>query len=202
MRLVLIVACTLALGGCNYVFSEKPLFTAADARGAPQLRPGVWMKPSENCTFDKSQPVKAWPGCASGMLVRPDRLEDPEDGSKRILYLIAAGDPPVMQIPFNDDPKKPGYVYGGIEVTKRDGQGRVTEFISWIAQCGPPPPKPKPGEAHPRYVTEHPLPGLTVDKEGSICFATKPGPVRASARASKAWNEDRNPASWIRDGDE
>jgi hypothetical protein len=201
MRVMLIVACALALGGCNLVFSEKPLFTAADSRGAPRLRLGVWMKPDKDCVFDRSQPVKAWPGCAGGMLVRADQLQDPAAADKKMAYLIAANNPPIFQVPFNEDAKKPGYMYGGMGIVRRDAQGRVIEFFTWIAQCGPPPPKPTNGDK-PRYVTEHPVPGLKIDKESGMCIAVEPGPVRASVKASEAWNEDTRQASWVRDGEE
>lgn len=45
MRALLIVLAALGLSACNLVYSEKPLFSAADVRGAPRLRPGVWVKP-------------------------------------------------------------------------------------------------------------------------------------------------------------
>lgn len=199
MRIVLVIACALALGGCNFVFSKQPLFTEADTRGAPQLRPGLWAKPDEGCPFDSAKPLKDWPGCAGAMLVRPDRLENPEGGGKPVPYLIAAGDPPVLQVPFDDDPKRSGYVYGGIRLTKRDSAGRGTELVSWIAQCGPPPPAPKPGEKR-TYVTQQPLPGLVVDEAAGMCIASDADAVRRAVKASEAWMDKAPPAVWIRDG--
>jgi hypothetical protein len=160
------------------------------------------MKPEKDCAFDQSKPVAGWPECAGGMLVRPDRLQDPSHADKTIAYMITANDPPIFQIPLADDKKKPIYLYGGMRISRRDAQGRVTEFVTWMAQCGPPPPKPKPDDPHPRYATERPLPGLTVDKETGMCTAVTAGPVRASVKVSEAWNEDTKPASWVRDGEQ
>lgn len=202
MRLILILACALALGGCNFVYSERPLFTAADARGAPQLRPGVWMKPEKDCVFDRSRPVTAWPACAGGMLVRPGVLQEPGEAKKTLPYLLMAGDPPLFQAPIDNEKKTPVYGYGGLDIAKRDARGRVTEFSFWVAQCGPPPPKPKPDDPHPRYVTEHPLPGLTVDEKSGMCRADAQGPIRAAVKASQAWDDDKRPAVWVRDGEE
>jgi hypothetical protein len=202
MRAVPIIACALALAGCNFVYSEKPMFTAADSKGGAQLRPGVWMKPEPGCAFDKAGPVKTWPECAGGIILRPDRMVDPNKAGKVIQYVIAAGDPPVVQIPLVEEAKKPIFVYGGIRASKTDDRGRIVEFTSWIAQCGPPPPKPDPAAKKPTFVTEHPLPGLKVDKESGMCLATKPGPVRAAAKASEAWDNDKKAASWVRDGEE
>lgn len=202
MRAIMIVACALALGGCNFVYSEKPMFTAADARGGAPLRPGVWMKPEADCVFDKATPIKTWPSCASAIVVRADRLVDPAKPGKDILYVLTAGDPPVFQTPVVDDHKATIYVYGGLRTIRKDAQGRVLEFSSWIAQCGPPPPKPKADDAKPRYVTEHPLPGLKIDEKTGMCLALKPGPVRDAVKASEAWSDDTRPASWVRDGEE
>lgn len=202
MRHIWILACALALGGCNFVYSEKPLFTAADGRGAKPLRPGVWMKPDAGCEFDQAKPVKDWPECAGGMIVKADRMIDPKKADKVIQYVLTADTPPVIQIPF-DEAKKPIFVYGGIRATKTDDRGRIIAFRSWIAQCGPPPPKPAPDAKKPSYVTQHPLPGLKVDKESGMCLATAPGPVRASVKASEAWaDEDKMLPSWVRDGEE
>jgi hypothetical protein len=201
MRIILLAACALALGGCNYVYSDKPLFSSADSRGAPKLRPGIWMKPEKDCAFEPSGPAKAWPKCAMAMRVLPDRLQSLNDSEKALPYLIAAGDPPILQIPIGDNPGEGAYVYAGLGVTKRDSQGRVTQFVSWMAQCGPPPPDPDTSSRHARRVTEHLLPGLKIDKNGEACVATDPGAVRTSAKASEAWNDDKGLASWVRDGE-
>ena len=198
MRIVLVIACALALGGCNFVFSRQPLFTEADARGAPKLRPGLWAKPDADCSFDAAKPFKEWPGCAGAMLVRPDRLDNPEGGDKSLRYLIAGGDPPIIQVPADDDPKRSGYVYGGIRITKRDSAGRVTELVSWIVQCGPPPEAPGPGEK-PKYVTAQPLPGLVIDEKAGMCIASDRDAVRRAAKASEAWRDKSPAAFWVRD---
>lgn len=196
-----ILACALALGGCNIVYSERPLVTA----GGAQLRPGVWMKPEPPCEFDRAKPAKDWPECAGAAVIRPDRIVQPGKPGKDIAYVLAGGDPPVLQIPLEKELKKPIFVYGGLRVSKTDEKGRITEFRTWVAQCGPPPAKPKEGDAKSSFVTAHPLPGLKIDKDSGMCLATTPGPVRASVKASEAWDDgdkSKAPASWVRDGEE
>jgi hypothetical protein len=58
------------LSGCAIVTSDGPLFDAADAKGAPVLRPGLWTMPDKTeCEFDAKAPAAAWPKCANATLV-------------------------------------------------------------------------------------------------------------------------------------
>ncbi len=221
-RLLSLLAAALLLGGCNLVYAEKPLFTQADAAGAPQLRPGIWAKRAPNCRFDKAKPVADWPECADPSVVTAERIGDPADATKQMPYLLAAGDPRVMQLEVKPDADKPFvWFFAGLKPLKTDRQGRIVEARTWLVQCGPPPPKPPektesdtpanetPEQASARMqaeidaqinasVTREPLPGLTV-KEG-MCVATEPGPVRNAARASLAWDDDEpSVIYWVRD---
>ena len=49
--LTVLALAALLLGGCSMVTSPEPMFTAADAVGAPALRDGLWggedCRPSE-----------------------------------------------------------------------------------------------------------------------------------------------------------
>ena len=50
-RLLFVLAAALMLGGCNMVYAEQPLFTAADAASAPAMRPGLWSKRTADCVL-------------------------------------------------------------------------------------------------------------------------------------------------------
>jgi hypothetical protein len=225
-RLLLLLAAALLLGGCNMVYAEKPIFTQADAAGAPQLRPGIWAKRVPNCKFDKTKPVEDWPECADPSLVSADHIGDPEDASKLVPYLLAAGDPRVMQLEVKPDTDKPFvWFFAGLKPLKSDRQGRIVEARTWMVLCGPPPPKPPekpadeaadeataeetPEQASARIqadidaqvaasVTHEPLPGLTI-KDG-MCVASEPGPVRNAVQASLAWDDGQPTVIyWVRD---
>jgi len=142
-RTLLLAAAAISLGGCNLVYSETPLFTAADARGAPQFRPGVWAERKDGCEVDTSRPVDEWPECAGGAVITPTAIEEKDDKPTSTNYLLAGGDPQVMQLAVELDPKKPAiFMYAGVRPLERDPGGMIVEAELWIAQCGPPPPQP------------------------------------------------------------
>ena len=191
----------LTLGGCNLVYSEKPLFGRADEAGAAALRPGLWATSDPKCPFDEGRPIQLWPTCASWTLVRPGQLLELKDNAWTSTdYVLAGGDPRVMQAPFTVD-KGSAYLYGALKPLRLDAGGRVVAFRTWPVLCGPP-PEQKPGADKPvaqqRYVTEHPLPGLTI--KDNDCLAADQGAVRAAAKASESWESGPTEAHWIRDG--
>lgn len=222
-RLLLVLAAALMLGGCNMVYAEQPLFTAADAAGAPAMRPGLWSKRAADCVFDGAKPIADWPECADPVLVTADRMGDPGKPDKQGAYILAGGDPRVLQMELEMDPDKPAiWIFVGVKPLKTDAEGRITEARTWMVLCGPPPPpRPEtpdaaipenetPEQAEARIqadiaatvaagVTREPLPGLEV-KEG-MCVARERDPVRNAARASLAW-DDGEPSIiyWVRDG--
>jgi hypothetical protein len=145
-RLLLLFATALMLGGCNMVYAEHPLFTVADAAGAPQLRPGVWATRKADCAFDSAKPAKDWPECASATIVSADSVGGLDD--KRMGYVMAGGDPRVMQLAFTPDDDKPTiYLFAGVRPLKSDAEGRITEARTWSVLCGPPPPPKAEAEA-------------------------------------------------------
>jgi hypothetical protein len=115
--------------------------------------------------------------------------------------LIAAGDPLIAQIhPTAKDAPVRVYFYAAVRPFARDDQGRVVEFESWPALCGPPPPDDGQGDGGMKhFITRQALPGLTID--GENCVATDPATVRKAATASLAWVKDRGRVRWIRDAD-
>lgn len=225
-RLLFVLAAALMLGGCNMVYAEQPLFTAADAAGAPVLRPGIWSKRASDCVVDAAKPISEWPECADPVLVTADRIGDPGKPDKQGPYLLAGGDPRVMQMELKLEPDKPAiWIFVGLRPLRTDAQGRITEARTWMVQCGPPPPpRPEPAEtpappanetpeqAEARIqaeiaatvaagVTREPLPGLEI-KEG-MCIARDRDPVRNAASASLAWDDgEESIIYWVRDGAE
>lgn len=201
MKVLLGLCVVLLLGGCNRIHTDHPLFFASDAPDAPRLRDGLWLMESEgDCRIDTRKPVYRWPDCASGMLVRGNEMlgyeaKKGEAGNwQRIAYVLAGGDPVVLQIEQTEEDKL-DYQYFGL-AADRDADGRITAFTAWPALCGPPPP-PAPKDEKPRYVTLEPLPGLTVVEDN--CTAEAAGPVLASAKVSRQWTTDEMRLRWIRD---
>jgi hypothetical protein len=76
LRLLLVCLLLLGLPACNRVITPTPLFTAADAAGAPRLRDGIWLMEEavdpddEACVFNLRRSVKRWPDCADWALIR------------------------------------------------------------------------------------------------------------------------------------
>jgi len=126
----------LSLGGCNMVTTQTPMFTVADGAGAPPIRSGVWRNEKPDCQFEETTPQDAWPTCAAanGGVGNPP------------LWLEAAGDPPLLQIPLTLPYNKgapPMYVYMAFRSLKLDDKGRVIAMKEWPVKCGPPPPPEK-----------------------------------------------------------
>ena len=211
MRIAAVLGGATLLASCNSVVSTAPLFSAADARGQPQLRAGVWSDENTPCDFDHRKPVGEWPGCATGWVVRAGvamRFEDtgpPKPGQTRNPFILAKGDPAVVQVTMDDGSgPRPTYAYMGLRPLKLDAQGRVIEYKMWLALCGPPPP-PDPTGEHDSTTTRQPIDGLVMDTSKHDCVASAQGPVRESVRRSEAWsgedNQGRDRARWIRDGE-
>jgi len=213
MRIAALLCTAALLGGCNMITSERPLFSAADAAGQPQLRPGVWIGEKPDCQIDEAKPRDQWPDCIDSWVVRPNEVVAARDKGKppgagdRYPIVLAKGDPAVLQIGLtNDAGAIGGYVYAGLKPLKRDERGRIIEYKLWPALCGPP-PKADPNDQGDGMVTSHPLDGLVIDKKNHDCVATDPAPVRVSARLSEAWNDadggsaDDGRARWVRDGE-
>jgi hypothetical protein len=215
------------LSGCNVVMTKEPLFTQADAAGAPSLRPGVWLFFKEaDCKVDESKPFTEWPDCAGGGLVKPGvvtghKANAPADQLEDTPFVLAAGDPRIMQLQVDVDLSMQAdasanggatasasgassshsqpYGYGAVRPTKFDDQGRVTAFTLWPIQCGPPPPKDKDGnDAAP--ATLKPLPGIEMKPGDAVCTTKSVPALRNAAKASEAWAPPgRVDSHWLRD---
>lgn len=210
-RMALICAAAV-LAGCNIVTSTTPMFTAADARGQVQLRPGLWMTEKADCVFDTRLPLASWPDCTDSWVIRPGAIVGgresgaPPSSWKVYRTVVARNDPPVLQVALDGGPGESQlyYVYAGLKPLKLDDRGRIVEYRYWLALCGPPPASDPTGDAS-QTVTAHPIDGLVIDKENHDCIASAPGPVRVSARESEAWTDAdelcRDRARWVRDGE-
>jgi hypothetical protein len=216
-----LLAAALALGGCNLVVSDRPVFTAADAAGAPALRPGVWSASQPGCDFKASDPVADWPKCAGGGVITSTAIMASVDANgsgspgqppptvvkpqMTIPYVLAAGDPRVMQINVKLPPEVGGpsalFYFAALKPVARDTDGRIVQAEVWPIQCGPPPPvKPASAgaDADQGGVTDHPLPGLKV--ADGMCTPTDRAAVLNAAKASRAWAGQIGTLRWVRDG--
>jgi hypothetical protein len=200
------MAAALALGGCNVVQTTTPLYTAADAKGAPLLKPGLWR--TEGVCARQTPPS---PTCVEPpLMVSADRFsvvippnvpaEQRNSEIGRIVqqgfpYELIATDPLVLQTNAHgpDTPGGPAtdhYVYAVLEPLERDPDGRIIAAQFWLVQCGP---APKPGDANygasddEHYVTNHPLPGLTM--VGEMCAPRDRKAFEAAAKAGRSLSD-------------
>ena len=206
-RFPLMVLLALNLGACAVVGSDQPLFDAADARGHDVLRPGLWAMSDEDCTFDPAAKAKDWNDCANATLVGSATLREPpgkgdDEKAQTLRYVLAGGEPRVVQIQAPEGESDPNYAYAGLRALRADEDGRIVEARVWLAMCEPPP--------DPKKLLEHdekrpPLPaGLVRADKGPGCMATKASAARAAVERSEAWAKARDmvlTARWIRDAD-
>ncbi len=187
-RWVLLMAAALSLSACNAAVSEKPLFSARDARGAPVLKPGLWaMIQDEPCNLDRVR-TEPWPQCAKPLVVDARTLTSPNDGKAPLVYVFARGEPRILQVRIEDDADadQPAYVYLGVAA---DPGKPVTAATAWLVMCGPPP------EGQPNQLTEHPLPGMSI--RDKTCYAANARAIRDAAGPSRAWGEKPLRLVWI-----
>lgn len=165
LRLAVATALLLALSACNNVVSNEPWFTAANTKGAPELRDGLWvMLDDEDCRVKLKKPAERWPDCADAIYVRGREWLgmnwDDSNRHKRVFesweslpLLLAAGDPVILQLDEGSEPPASDpdelaisngddephwrYSYAGMQPTEFDSQGRVVAFEFWDVQCGP-----------------------------------------------------------------
>ena len=216
---VALLGAALLLGGCNLVMSETPVFTASDAAGAPPLRPGIWAAPQPDCDFKTSDPLDKWPKCAGGAaittdaiiaaadpsLMTPDQAAPAQPKTMRVPYVLAAGDPRIMQIhfvlPIDPAIKAAFYYFIALKPIAHDADGRITDAEAWLIQCGPPPPPSADSSGKPNQgaITDHPLPGMKVEK--GECTPDGKAAVINAAVPSLAWAGDQvGKLHWVRDG--
>jgi hypothetical protein len=203
----------MTLSGCNLVMSPTPVFTTADAAGAPPLKSGVWASPDKDCKLDEAKPAAEWPSCASGAIIKDGKAWAVGHADKATPYVLAAGEPRVMQAvaDISDvagqgvtvSQKGPIYMFIALKPVSHDDAGAITRAEAWFIQCGPPPAKPKDGSAasnDPKaYGTKHPLPGMTMDN--GECSPKDKAAVRGAAGPSRAWADPVMEMHWVRGGE-
>ena len=106
--------------------------------------------------------------------------------------------PPVAQVAYAGKGGEVVYLFGAVRSLKQDANGRIIEFRSWPALCGPP-RTPQKGQP---LGTAHPFAGMTMDEDGNNCVAHAADAVRSAARLSAAF-ADPNPTlpHWVRDAE-
>lgn len=201
IRIFAISLAAISVAACNgMVTSERPLFTAADSRGAPVLKNGVWAWiHAAGCQIDPKAEITAWPKCADPFLVKDGRLTalDAGRGERSAALLLVAGDPPLIQVDDTVGADSSGaVVYTGLRTTQIDAKGGAAAFHPWVVLCVPPEKGSSP-PVDPKDV----LPGFALSSGGD-CRVDDPGKVREAAKASEAWASQDEPlaALWIRSG--
>ena len=201
-----------SLSACNMVVTTEPTFLAED-QGAPTLREGLWVNTEKDCKFDIKAPAAKWPECAHWMVVKGSAMTGVTDKGEpfNLPFVLAAGDPRVLQIRLEDDKKGEDgkaanlYLYMGLKALKTDKDGRIISYTGWMVQCGPPPPKDarKP-DGNPRYGTLAPLPGMIMDDDLSGCAPESKAALIKAAGSSEHFQDvaaNGEDSRWVRDGD-
>lgn len=147
MRSLFVLIAALVLAGCNMVVSETPILTRADARDAPQFRPGVWLRQVEGCDVDIRKPVRSWPECADVSIITRDTIGDARKKEAAIPYVLAGGTPQVLQLELKNEDMPRLFFFVAVAPLRTDDRGRIIEARTWAVQCGPPPPPPPPEPA-------------------------------------------------------
>jgi hypothetical protein len=219
-----------ALAACNVVTTKAPLFTAADAAGAPPLRPGVWLFFKDaDCPFDEARPFTEWPDCAAGGLVSAGDVQsrnahDPHGPLEHNPFIMAGGDPRIVQLVAAVDVTTSASASGSGDAqvsTSASASTTVTQDNPY-SYAGLRPTRldaqgrivafkvwpvecgpPPPKDAHGNDVapaTLHPYPGIEMKPGDTDCTTHSQADLRAAALDSEA---DASPMQghWVRDGD-
>ncbi|PXA78095.1 hypothetical protein DMC25_22680 [Caulobacter sp. D4A] len=180
------------LGGCGgEVISPQPLFGAKDAATREAPRAGWWVmvSPEEACGIDLAKPTGQWPDCArpvllSGRMAGKLTVSEGEGDAVGIDYLLAAGEPMILQASLSSPPgDSGGYTYHVLRPTRRDARGRPVEIAVWPVLCGPPAPRAPSGRGG-AGVTAAPWP--SVEMSGGGCRVRDLDGLRDAARRSES----------------
>ena len=183
-RLLPLLACLpLLLSACNGLISETPVFTEVDTA---DLRPrdGVWLGDDPDCRFDSNISQSKWPRFAlwvvahasEGVLKVRDGKDEDEGGQLR--FVIAKGQPPVIQTEWHDEAKEDGktfYVFVGLEPGPIQADGTFIAATIWPVACG---------IKYPDSSEIKPYRGITPE-----CRPSSRDAVRSAALASRADGE-------------
>ena len=109
IRVIFAVLGLCLLSACTDLETTKPLLTTADERGAPALRPGVWLLMNDpGRKFDERGPMDQWPDLRRRRSRKARRSADiAEEGHHARLdtasFIFAAGDPRIIQFGSRPD---------------------------------------------------------------------------------------------------
>jgi hypothetical protein len=188
-RRVLAVGLCLALGACNMVLSETPMFGSGDV-GALAPKEGIWVGEDEDCPFDAGQPESGWPPCATWVVARNSgrelELRDNKGQSQRLGATFVHGSPALIELQWIDEAKDPGkviYVYFGLEPEPATARGPFSAAHLWPVECGT-------QQAGGSNIS--PFPGITAE-----CRPTSKDSIR-SAATSRRRPEQLHRWRWIR----
>ena len=200
------VGLAASMSACNMVVTTEPTFLAED-QATPALREGLWVNQKDDCKFDIKRPATQWPECAQWIVIKGTSMTGVDEKGEAfdVPFVLAAGDPRVMQIRIADEKKAAVYLYLGLRPLKFDKQGRIVSYTGWLTQCGPPPPKDaKRPDGNPRYGSLQPSLGMIMDDDLSGCAPEDKAALIRAAGLSEAYEEatDKDDVSrWVRDGD-
>jgi hypothetical protein len=158
------------------------MFNASDTAGAPQFRSGVWISANDDCKFDPSLPVKAWPECANWTLIALNRIVHPDfnapqkDGrlvNRSYPYVLAAGAPLILQESYG--PWDLRYSYEVLDKPTLDDQGRIVSARLWAVGCyGPGIEEPNPYKKRTEPAASDPAPDNSAAPEAEPVVAPEP----------------------------
>lgn len=176
-RRIFVICLLPSLGACNMLISETAMFSDDDrAQVLPQ--DGIWLSKDKDCEVDGGMPESYWPECALWVVVRGAGtdilLMDGKGQSESIGWLLAAGDPIILQGRWIDTAKPPHRsVYGfyGIDPLKIGPDGRLLAVSVWPVECGT--------QSNANDQIE-PFPGIRPD-----CHVPSKDAIRAAARLSR-----------------
>lgn len=211
-RALLIALAASALCGCDAVTSKTQLFGPQDA-AQQQLKPGLWVVTNGDCRFDETLLADAWPSkCALAVQVRKadvliyERESDKSSHWSQAWYLLAGGDPPIMQTYTPDGGGE--YEFYAVSPDRIEPDGLIVAAHVRQISCGPTPPAspspastPAPGSAPAPAADssqrDAPLyPGLIATGRTG-CTPKGVEGLREAARAGA--NDGLMPAHWVRE---
>lgn len=185
------LACLLPfVAACNMAISETSLFSEPDNANL-RPRPGLWMVEDPECEFDSSLPEAKWPRCAVWIVVDESdgkmRVRDGKGEGQEARFVIAKGEPPIVQILWRDDAKDDGktfYVFFGLEPGPAEQDTDFKTASAWEVKCG---------IKDPAGSDIKPYPGISAE-----CRPSSQDAVRSAAVASRSTAEMAMRLRWLR----
>ena len=128
-RLLVLLVAVSGLAACNEMInSDQPLFS----RGDGTLRPGLWAVLDTGCASPGTAAVQTWADCAMPIWVTDDTATVLMPKPTRGDFLLAAGDPRVVQVGFRDETGATGYSYAAL---RPEGAAPYVRASVWMNGC-------------------------------------------------------------------